>query len=243
MKDINASEILSFEIMGETVNMAYLPRNGFIIREIFQDQCYRPVPFIKGVVNILDIGANIGAASIFFRFTYPQARIHAFEPGHGAFDMLAQNVAPYPSIIAHKFGLWHCDQTAELFVGDHDYATASLADPEGGNRASDRIDLKACGAELLKLGVKSVDIAKIDTEGCEIPIIKDLIANYAMRVIYLEFHSEEDRFAIEDLLRTEYSLFSADIQHLHRGTLCYVSRSAIARDSDYHHHRIVIDND
>ncbi len=240
---MSGEEILSFEIMGETVTMAYLPRNGFIVREIFQDQCYRPVPFIKGIVSILDIGANIGASSVFFKFTYPQARIHAFEPGHGAFDVLARNVGPYPSIIAHNFGLWSCDRTAELFVGDHDYATASLADPDSKNRATDRIELKACGAQLAALGVKSVDIAKVDTEGCEIPILKDLTANYAMLVIYVEFHSEEDRFAIEDLLRPDYSLFSADIQHLHRGTLCYVSRRAIADDSDYHHHRIVIRND
>ena len=243
MRDLSGEEILSFEIMGETVTMAYLPRNGFIVREIFQDQCYRPVPFIKGIVSILDIGANIGASSVFFKFTYPQARIHAFEPGHGAFDVLARNVGPYPSIIAHNFGLWSCDRTAELFVGDHDYATASLADPEGKNRATDRIELKACGAQLAALGVKSVDIAKVDTEGCEIPILKDLTANYAMLVIYVEFHSEEDRFAIEDLLRPDYSLFSADIQHLHRGTLCYVSRRAIADDSDYHDHRIVISDD
>ena len=222
MRDLSGEEILSFEIMGETVTMAYLPRNGFIVREIFQDQCYRPVPFIKGIVSILDIGANIGASSVFFKFTYPQARIHAFEPGHGAFDVLARNVGPYPSIIAHNFGLWSCDRTAELFVGDHDYATASLADPEGKNRATDRIELKACGAQLAALGVKSVDIAKVDTEGCEIPILKDLTANYAMLVIYVEFHSEEDRFAIEDLLRPDYSLFSADIQHLHRGTCSYM---------------------
>ena len=200
MRDLSGEEILSFEIMGETVTMAYLPRNGFIVREIFQDQCYRPVPFIKGIVSILDIGANIGASSVFFKFTYPQARIHAFEPGHGAFDVLARNVGPYPSIIAHNFGLWSCDRTAELFVGDHDYATASLADPDSKNRATDRIELKACGAQLAALGVKSVDIAKVDTEGCEIPILKDLTANYAMLVIYVEFHSEEDRFAIEDLL-------------------------------------------
>ena len=233
-------ETFSFEVLGETVDLAYMPRNGFIIREIFQDQCYKPIEFIQGITSLLDIGANIGASTVFFKFTYPNARIHAFEPGAGAYQVLAQNTAPYEMITAHNYGLWFEDTTAALYVGEHDYATASLADPQSGDRKTDTIELKACAQQLRELEITRVDIAKIDTEGCELPILRDLLSNYTMRVIYVEFHSEEDRFAIEDLLRPDYSLFSAAIQHLHRGTLCFVNRQDIADHSDYHRHRITI---
>jgi len=237
---LSAPEIFSFEIHGKPVEIAYLPRNGFIVREVFQDQCYAPVEFVQGVTDILDIGANIGASTIFFHFVYPQAQIHAFEPGHGAYELLVQNARPYPQIQAHNVGLWSEDKTAELFVGDHDYATASIADTATDNRTTDRIELKACAAYLKSQGISKVDVAKIDTEGCEIPIIEDLIANYAMRVIYLEFHSEEDRWQLDEMLRQDYSLFSANIHQLHRGTVCYVCRQIIADDSDFDQHRISV---
>jgi len=237
---VSADDAFEFEINGEPVSMAYLPRNGFIVREVFNDQCYAPVPFIHGVTSILDIGANIGASTVFFRFTYPNAHLHAFEPGRGAFELLARNTAPYPEITAHPVGLWSEDKQAELFVGDHDYATASLAHQNAENRQTDTIELKACGAYLAELGITHVDIAKVDTEGCEIPILADLLSNYAMRVVYAEFHSEEDRVRMEDMLSQDYSLFSAQIQHLHRGTVCYVNRREIAENSDFHKHRITI---
>lgn len=237
---MSAADTISFEILGETVTLAYLPHNGFVIREIFQDRCYAPIDFVQGVSSLLDIGANIGASTVFFKFTYPQAQIHAFEPGRGAFDLLVQNTEPYGQITAHNVGLWSEDKTAELFVGDHDYATASLANPNGDNQSTDNITLKACAAYLKSLAVEHVDIAKIDTEGCEVPILVDLVANYDMRVVYVEFHSEEDRWRIEDIMRPAYSLFSASIQNLHRGTICYVRRQTIDEDSEYHRHRITV---
>ncbi|MEK9723552.1 MAG: FkbM family methyltransferase [Rhodospirillaceae bacterium] len=237
---MSAAETVTFEVGGRPVSIAYLPRNGFIVREVFQDQSYRPIEFVGDVTSILDIGANIGASSVYFHLVYPGAQIHAFEPGDGAYELLVRNAAPYPQIVPHNVGLWSTDGTASLFVGDHDYATASLAAPPSGNRDADRIELRACGPFLDSLGIERIDIVKLDTEGCEVPILEDLIARCAMRVIYLEFHSEEDRLRIEEMLRPDYCLFTAAIQHLHRGTLCFVSRRAVDAHGDYHRHRIVV---
>ena len=222
------------------MRITYRPRNAFIVREIFRNRCYAPVEFVKDVTCILDVGANIGASAIFFRFAYPGARIHAFEPGRGAYELLQRNAAPYPEIKTYPVGLWSEDKEAELFVGDHDYATASLADQGTANRATDRVRLRGCRGYLAETGIDRVDVAKIDTEGCEIPILRDLLAVYAAKVIYLEFHSEEDRIRIDSMLREAYSLFAARIVHLHRGTLCYVARREVDANSDYHRHRIVV---
>jgi hypothetical protein len=47
---------------------------------------------------IIDAGANVGLASILFASRYPSARIIAIEPEQSNFDLLKENVAPYPSI-------------------------------------------------------------------------------------------------------------------------------------------------
>ena len=44
---------------------------------------------------IVDVGANIGMASLYFATKYPQARIIAIEPETSNFEMLAQNVGAY----------------------------------------------------------------------------------------------------------------------------------------------------
>lgn len=48
---------------------------------------------------IVDAGANIGLASIYFANNYPEAKIIAIEPEQSNFELLKKNVAPYPNII------------------------------------------------------------------------------------------------------------------------------------------------
>jgi tRNA G46 methylase TrmB len=48
---------------------------------------------------IVDAGANIGLASIYFANKYPDAKIIAIEPEQSNFELFKENVAPYPHII------------------------------------------------------------------------------------------------------------------------------------------------
>lgn len=41
---------------------------------------------------ILDCGANIGLATLFFKWMYPHSEIHAFEPDGVTFELLKRNV-------------------------------------------------------------------------------------------------------------------------------------------------------
>jgi FkbM family methyltransferase len=56
---------------------------------------------------IVDLGANIGLASLYFRKSWPRARIVAVEPDAGNFGMLCRNapeVAPVHAVIASEKG-------------------------------------------------------------------------------------------------------------------------------------------
>ena len=48
--------------------------------------------------NILDLGANVGQASLFFRTRFPGARILAVEPDPATFELLRRNVGADPDI-------------------------------------------------------------------------------------------------------------------------------------------------
>src|SRR3984893_1559612 len=71
--------------------------------------------------TIVDAGANIGMASIYFAHKYPQAKIIAIEAEASNFDILTRNVRPYPAIISVHAALWNRD--GEISVGEPDPAT------------------------------------------------------------------------------------------------------------------------
>jgi tRNA1(Val) A37 N6-methylase TrmN6 len=54
--------------------------------------------------TIVDAGANIGMASIFFAQKYPDAKIIAVEAEASNFAMLARNVQPYPGSLESRWG-------------------------------------------------------------------------------------------------------------------------------------------
>jgi hypothetical protein len=69
---------------------------------------------------------------------------------------------------------------------------------------------------------------KIDTEGCEVEILKNLspyIKDFSL--IYMEYHSEPDRREIDALLAPTHSLLFSNALQLHRGNVTYIANNAI----------------
>ena len=82
---------------------------------------------------IVDAGANIGLASIYFANKYPAARILAIEPEKNNFELLTQNVRPYPQVTPIHAALWN--KSEEII----------LSDPGWGNWAFITEDRNAAG--------------------------------------------------------------------------------------------------
>jgi len=83
------------------------------------------------------------------------------------------------------------------------------------------------------------DIIKIDTEGCELPILSALSECVrATKVLYLEYHSEEDRIAIDEMLRPTHILYSGNVQFPHRGEFVYVRNDAFPTPAERNRWRI-----
>lgn len=56
---------------------------------------------------IVDAGANIGLASIYFASKYPGAKILAIEPEQSNFELLKRNVEPYSNVYPVNAALWN----------------------------------------------------------------------------------------------------------------------------------------
>jgi len=144
--------------------------------QIFVDQAY---DFIveKCPRIIVDAGANIGLASIYFANMYPESQIIAIEPEASNYEMLKMNVAPYSNIIPLNAALW--DKNEEI----------SLVDPGLGKWAfmtkgddSQEVYLGNMGHKVQGMtvdrimednGLEKIDILKIDIEGAEREVFRD----------------------------------------------------------------------
>jgi FkbM family methyltransferase len=67
---------------------------------------------------IFDCGANIGMATLYFKWLYPNARIEAFEADPTAFAVLEMNIARnrLTNVTAHNCALWDENGQIEFFV-------------------------------------------------------------------------------------------------------------------------------
>ena len=125
---------------------------------------------------IIDAGAHIGFASIFFANLFPSAKILAIEPDARNFRVLQENAAPYPNITTVHAAAWPRHATLEVNHGEASWASTVHESPNG---AIPGIPLSSLAAE--------VDILKIDVEGSE----KEIFENNAIpscRVLLIECH-------------------------------------------------------
>lgn len=122
---------------------------------------------------IIDAGANIGSASIYFARRFPNARIIAIEPENGNYEILCKNAQPYPNITAVHAALWSERTKREI----QDRHTGSL-----GFTISETTNCKlATGQEvdcltvldLMKIhNIDRIGLFKMDIEGAEKEVLK-----------------------------------------------------------------------
>jgi FkbM family methyltransferase len=147
------------------------------------------LPFAPKV--IVDAGANIGMASIYFTHRFPEAKIIAIEAEHSNFEILVRNVRPYPAIIPVHAALWNRD--GEIGVGDPDPSTGASGKWGFVTREGSGAKVRAVTMRTLmrEMNILSLDLVKIDIEGAEQELFEDFQWLNGVRCIMIELH---DRF-------------------------------------------------
>jgi FkbM family methyltransferase len=123
--------------------------------------------------TIVDAGANIGMASIFFARRYPGAKIIAIEPEASNFSLLMRNVRAYSAIVPIHAALWNRD--GQISVGDPDPETGAGGKWAFVTREGPGAKVRAVTMPTLmqEMGVRTIDLAKIDIEGAEQELFQD----------------------------------------------------------------------
>lgn len=155
------------------------------IREIFIDEIYR-LPKGLAPVSLVDLGANIGLASVWLGTTYPLTHIVAVEPIVENLSILRRNceanglhVTIVPTAVGTESGEVQFDTSATTNMGRVVASGATI------------VPVTAL-SDVMALATLPPTLLKMDVEGMEGPLLTDLPAAWVREffAIVMEMHPE-----------------------------------------------------
>ncbi len=156
---------------------------------------YQP-PTIKAPKIIFDIGANIGAATLWLNDLYPSAQIYSFEPAPRNFSILQKNVKTHSNIKPINAALGATDGTEQLFLSDNPNNLGGCSFFEAGSNTTESISVTVYSPQriLQELKIETVDLIKIVTEGAEHNILTSFPDSILKKTqwIFGELHGNKD---------------------------------------------------
>lgn len=175
------------------------PSFAHAFKEIFVDRIYE-FPDSGKPLKIVDLGANVGVATIFFRRRYPNAEISVYEADPYIFKYLENNlnINRIAGVKLYNLAVWDCSGTLS-FSSDH---------ADGGNVVSEEnhhdgksITVHAVDIREIVTSEDCIDFLKMDIEGAENKLIPLLAGNLStVKNIFVEYHSRRGEKQKIDLI-------------------------------------------
>lgn len=190
-------------MLGYKISAFHRSTIAFLYREIFVRQSYMFKAKTESPV-IFDCGANLGMATMFFKWLYPNARIEAFEPDPSTFGLLEKNVANngLVNVITENCALWDENGIIDFFV-DPGTPGSLLMSADQSRLRGKRIEVPS--RKLSEFINEPVDFLKLDVEGAEHRVLRDLVTSRKIdliREMAIEYHHHigEQRSCLADFL-------------------------------------------
>lgn len=161
-------------------------------------------------LTIADIGANVGAFSIWANTRWSGSEITAYEPHPGTFRLLKRNVAAYDNIRTVNAAVFPTEEKLVPFharySGDGEAGVACCSQQTFADLSDENVFEAAA---LHPRDLPRYDVVKVDTEGSELEILRDLDLS-GTSLILLEFQNDSNRLAIKDMLQADFRLLHED---------------------------------
>lgn len=193
-------ELKSVRVAGRRVNLRFPLGEREVLQyelsRVLFDDCYGLATIRSHVGTVLDIGANVGLFAIAARHFFPGAQIHCYEPNPALEEYIAA----------------HCEAI------DCEYHLAAVGADSGRVRLKPRdnslhtLSEQCADGESVSLSfaeavarLDTVDLLKLDCEGCEWEIFSRSEPWLNVREVVMEYHLWARPGATEAFLRQELS--------------------------------------
>lgn len=157
----------------------------FMSKEIFEKEIYQ-FKTINDEPYIIDGGANIGLATIYLKLNHPNSKIVCFEPDKEIFNVLKKNINSFnfENITLFNKGLW--DKEEELMFKNEGADGGLIKEKSDDGFSYEKINV----VSLKPYIKKKVDFLKLDIEGAEIRVLRDIKEDLdKVERIFVEYHS------------------------------------------------------
>lgn len=167
-----------------------------VFEEIFIDQIYKLPPQLEAEY-IIDAGANIGLAALYFQRSFPGAKIISIEPVSENFRLLELNTSGYPNIVRYQNALWNKKSNLKITnTTEGDWAFMVEETNEEGD-----VSAIAINDILKEVPTGRIDILKMDIEGSEKEVFESATEWISItKNIIVEVHENKREGATDSVL-------------------------------------------
>jgi FkbM family methyltransferase len=174
------------QLDGRKIHIPDIASFRFMYKEIFEQEIYK---FKTSILEpyIIDGGANIGLATIYFKKLYPSSKIVSFEPDPEIFKTLKHNIEVFDfrQIELIRKGLWNAN--TKLSFKSEGADAGLIAEIDRNNSA---LESEIEVVSLKPYLQQPVDFLKLDIEGAETVVLKDIQDDLGnIERIFVEYHS------------------------------------------------------
>ncbi|MFN5145927.1 MAG: FkbM family methyltransferase, partial [Bacteroidota bacterium] len=212
-------------------------QSDIYIRDKFADKYTFKQVFLEDQYNfkfpltpstMLDGGANIGLASVYFAHRFPNTKIVAVEPNEENFKMILKNTVNYPNVFAKQGGIWNDNK--RLAIIDKAAYDNSFMVTEVAENTSDSLPAFSIHSIMQEQGWSTLDVLKLDIEGSEKEVFEKNVEEWLphTRMLIIEVHDNMRKGAAK-------SVFAAISKYdftfsMHHENLVFINQNLTLRD-------------
>lgn len=198
-KFFNYSAGNKIKLAGYTVHFGNISQLKLLYKEIFVKENYKCE--ISDTPYIIDGGANIGLAVLYFKKHFPRAKIIAFEPNADSFECLKKNVESnkldgveiYRAALSDKEGTLTFYTSSDMPSADVGASAVKGHVDHYHSTKGKIIEVTVPCKNLSPFMHRRVDLLKLDIEGSEGLVIKEMADQFnKVDNLIMEYHYQAD---------------------------------------------------
>lgn len=162
---------------------------------------------MSGITRVLDLGANVGAFSVWASQQWPNANIRAVEPIAANIELLIKNTDGVRIATIHGAVVGGEQETVTMRHGRHNCGECSIYD------LGEQDEMRCEQVKVVppnEIWLREAEFIKIDVEGAELNILSHGLDLSKAQIVAMEWHRDDDVAEIERIL------FDAGLTWIHK---------------------------